>query len=180
MHDLRFLSAFLFLLEIAGCIHNLHQPPSVSLFSTLLPPSFFSLHLLFSLLAIWLLQLCSLAYCRMCRCHQKLFTFQRFDAVSLVYKLHCRHLAQLPKTKAEAQGLLLLKWAGVIMRRLSVWRVLSSSFTPITSSITSAKGFWHCDDDWWSVSSQSRFKWTLNIHAVRVKTEYIIFMLFKG
>lgn len=91
MHDLRFLSAFLFLLEIAGCIHNLHQPPSVSFFSTLLPPSFSSLHLLFSLLAIWLLQLPSLAYCRMCRCHRKLFTFQHFGAVLRVYKLQDRH-----------------------------------------------------------------------------------------
>lgn len=97
MHDLRFLSAFLFLLEIAGCIHNLHQPPSVSLFSTLLPPSFFLSSISPSLLAIWLLQLCSLAYCRMCRCHQKLFTFQRFDAISQVYKVNWRHFAQPPR-----------------------------------------------------------------------------------
>lgn len=98
MHDLRFLSAFLFLLEIAGCIHNLHQPPSVSFFSTLLPPSFSSLHLLFSLLAIWLLQLPSLAYCRMCRCHRKLFTFQHFGAVLRVYKLQDRHFRKLFRT----------------------------------------------------------------------------------
>lgn len=48
MHDLRFLSAFLFLLEIAGCIHNLHQPQSVSLSSTLPPPFLYLLFSLFS------------------------------------------------------------------------------------------------------------------------------------
>ena len=106
MHDLRFLSAFLFLLEIAGCIHNLHQPPSVSLLSTPSPFFFSSLHLPFFLLAIWLLQLCSLAYCRMCRCHQKLFTFQHFDAVSHEYKLQCWRLLFFLQTKADGRGLL--------------------------------------------------------------------------
>lgn len=105
MHDLRFLSAFLFLLEIAGCIHNLHQPPSVSLFSTLCSlPSFCSLHLLFSLLAIWLLQLCSLAYCRLCRCHQKLFTFQRFDAISHVHKTTPSTFCAASQTKRDGVG----------------------------------------------------------------------------
>lgn len=151
MHDLRFLSAFLFLLEIAGCIHNLHQPPSVSLFSTLLPPSFCSLHLLSSLLAIWLLQLCSLAYCRMCRCHQKLFTFQHFDAVLHVYKPHYRHFALRLGTKAEAQGLVLFKWAGALMRSPSLWFSLISSFAPITSSVNLAEALWHNRDDWWCV-----------------------------
>lgn len=89
--SLSFLFFFSSLLEIAGCIHNLHQPPSVSLspsfsFSTPLspspPPSLSP-----SLLAIWFhfffsCSFCSLTYCRMCRCHQKLFTFQRFDAIA--------------------------------------------------------------------------------------------------
>lgn len=159
MHDLRFLSAFLFLLEIAGCIHNLHQPPSVSLFSTLCSlPSFCSLHLLFSLLAIWLLQLCSLAYCRLCRCHQKLFTFQRFDAISHVHKTTPSTFCAASQTKRDGVG-----GGGGWGSSFTHGATSFSRMFPhiliasITSSITSAKGLWHRDGDWWSVSPQSRF-----------------------
>lgn len=55
-----------------------------------------------------------------------------------------------------------------------VWCFLASSFTPITSSTVVVKGFRHRGDDWWGVSSLPRFKWTLNIHAVRGITECII------
>lgn len=179
MHGLRFLPAFLFLLEIAGCIHNLHQPPSVSLFSTLLPPCFLSLHLPFSLLAIWLLQLGSLAYCRLCRCHQKLFTFQHFDAVSHVYKLQCRHFAQPPKQKQRGQALLLL------------WCVSGGrdgmSFSLMFSSHPHSPQLHHTSSQWKvfdtvMVMMECFFsaKWTLNIHAVQGRTEYVIFLLFKG
>lgn len=140
MHDLRFLAAFLFLLEIAGCIHNLHQPPSVSFFSTLLPPSFSSLHLFFSLLAIWLLQPPSLAYCRMCRCHRKLFTFQHFGAVLRVYKLQDRHFIKPFRTGVGKCELETKK------RRCNAmicydFLPLTSLFTQILSSITSSGAF---------------------------------------
>lgn len=149
------LSVFLFLLEIAGCIHNLHQPPSVSLFSTQLLPSFFSLHLLFSLLAIWLLQLCSLAYCKMCRCHPK------NDSPSSTLMPFCMYtnytvdiLHSLPNKSRGGGGGARSAFAHVCWGhngRHLVWCFRKSSLTPLTSSIHQTEVFWHCDGDWWSV-----------------------------
>ncbi len=149
MHDLRFLSAFLFLLEIAGCIHNLHQPPSVSLFSTLLPPSFFLPpspllspgNLAFAALLISILQNVQMP--------PKIIHLPalwcRFTCIQTMLSTFCT----ASQTKAEGQGLLLFRCVGPIMRHPLVWCFLTSLFTPITSSISSTKGFWHCDDDWW-------------------------------
>lgn len=130
------------------------------LFSTLLPPSFFALHLPFSLLAIWLLQLCSLAYCRMCRCHQKLFTFQRFDAVSHVHKLHCRHFAQPLKQKQRDKVSFYLKvfGGGHNGTSFSLMFPLILIHPNYIIHHVSQRFFGYCDADWWSVSSQPRFK----------------------
>lgn len=152
-------------------------------------PSFFffsssssSLHLLFSLLAIWLLQLLLISILQNLQMPPKIIHLPalwcRFTCIQTTLSTFCTAFLQ---TKAKRDKVSFysnaLKRGG---RRPLVWCFLTSSFTPITSSIKSAKGFWHGGDDWWSVSSQSRFKWTLNIHADQVKTECIIFMLFKG
>lgn len=150
------------------------------------PPDFFFLLLLsispsLSLLAIWLLQARSLAYCRMCRCHQKLFTFQRFDAVLHVYKLHCRHFALARKQKRRGHGAFLTQICCVtIWDDLFLWCFLASSFTLITFSIMSVKGGLIL---WWRLMgcfSLPRHKWTLNIHAVQGIAEYIAVLPLKG
>lgn len=168
--------------QVASIIYTSLRLFLVSPFSTRLPPSSFSLHLLFSLLAIWSLQLCSLAYCRKCRCHQKLFTFKHFDAVPHIYIRHCRRFAQPLKTEAEGQNLILLIWVGAILY-CSILQSYASSppHSPrLDPPSLQQKGLCHRDGEWLGVASHPSFKLRLNIHAVQGGSECVIFALFKG
>ena len=190
MHDLRFLSAFLFLLEIAGCIHNLHQPPSVSLFSTLcsLPLSAPSIssslspgNLAFAALLISILQNVQMPpkiiHLPALWCH--------FTCTQTTPSTFCA----ASQTKRDGGGVCecvcvcVCVWRGgpYFTHGATLVRCFPTSSSPqlhhqslqpkVSDTVMAIDGVF--------LPSQG-FKWTHNIHALDAKTEHIIFTLFEG